>query len=246
MRSTSIKIPADVARTIPGLMWSPDKVSDDDKTSLAKFRTELNAKLESFGPCFVRLGTRSPKDSWFWRGSSDYFPITSGKDALSCIMNSERCFDDLNTDSSAKKDSFIWLREFWSMPEHQEFRCFMLNKELRGISQYYNCGPPFETKHYPWIQQFKSEIAESIRQFFESKFLPVIHTDNVVFDVFVEINKDSARPVEVKLIEINPADSFTYPALFTWGTKPRPFGMVSGEFSTQDFDGSLRYVPAEL
>lgn len=156
---------------------------------------------------FVRLGSRSPKDCLYPSKEKCF----NGKDAFKRLTAcSERISEDLSLAINNNYEPYIWLREWQEIPEWAEFRCFMIDKKLAGISQYNY----FKT--YPELQMFSSTIKWYIEMFYRL-FVKAIHLDNVVFDVFIKIKLDHKERVgQIKLLEINPFFELTDPCLFNW------------------------------
>jgi len=174
---------------------------------------------------FIRLGSRSPKDSFV--GMDQGFKCTDGNRALFFLLDSmERIYDDVSLAVAHDYQPQIWLRQWVDIPEWAEFRCFMKKRRLVGASQY----------NYLYQQRFEEVAANAesiywaIGRFFELSFLPVIHLDDVVFDVWIKrYEHEVDNQWLVKLLEINPLGPCTDPCLFSWK-------------DGGDFDGELRYV----
>lgn len=82
---------------------------------------------------FVRLNSRSPKDVF-----PPDSPFTcSGKQAVSWIMCSERCLDDIVLFSHIEEPLFICLREPRQIFKDEEFRCFAKDGNVIGVSRYH-------------------------------------------------------------------------------------------------------------
>lgn len=198
--------------------------------------SRLDEKLKNFKKgVFVRLGSRSPKDAMYWgvdsEGHKPNGEIQTGQQAfelLTCC--SERITEDLHMQIAMGYEPSIWLREGLDLPAWSEFRCFMKDRTLIGISQYYYRAP------YPEIKEDANGLKWAIWQFFGQEFRDASHLDSVVFDVFVKRrrlavtdsrgNKLPGTPewngYEVKLLEINPFFNLTDPCLFNWN-KPDEF-----------------------
>jgi len=171
---------------------------------------------------FIRLGSRSPKDSWALQRTGG--KILPNQDPLQYLLDgSERVYEDLMLALQRNYQPYIWVRQWVDIPKWTEFRCFMHNRKLAGISQYYYA----ET--FPEIDPGLCEWA--IREFF-GMFLSATMLDSIVFDVYVKIRKvgPNSRDIEVKLLEINPFFEMTDPCLFEWHV---------------EFDGSFRYNKVE-
>lgn len=173
---------------------------------------------------FVRLGSRSPKDSWLGHSEGFRCVASDGKDPLRFMLDcSERTADDLAAAIANNYAPHIFVREWVDFDKSMEFRCFMRGRKLVGISQYEY------RDHFPDLKAERGRLQWVIETFFATQFLPAIHLDDVVFDVFVKCRSGSPAVFvnECKLIEINPFFQWTDPCLFDW----RNGG---------DFDGSFR------
>lgn len=173
---------------------------------------------------FVRLGSRSPKDSWV--GYEEGFKCVDGRKALRMFLDSERIWEDLQLADTKGYEPQIWLRQWQEIPQWGEFRCFMRDKKLVGISQY----DYLDGQRYDEIAENADSIHWAIDKFFTGLFLPKIHLDSVVFDVWVKRRvRGNEQSWEVRLLEINPFGVFTDPCLFSWK-------------DGGDFDGWLRFI----
>ena len=135
---------------------------------------------------------------------------------------SARVAFDLKLALNNNYNPHIFVREWIDMPDWTEFRCFMRNRKLVGISQY-DCK---NLGHCPNIAKYENKIRLSIESFFE-QFRLLSHLDTVIFDVFLEVDKNMHEPlIKVKLLELNPFFKKTDYCLF----------------EQADFDGSLRFL----
>ena len=184
-----------------------------EKQDISWLETELDDIIKTFpNGAFVRLGSRSPKDSYI--GYKKGFKVTSGKEAVEILTDcSERIYDDLQMAIAHNYNPHIWIREWIDIPEWTEFRCFMKQRKLIGISQYQY----FDI--YPEIKDEKENIEWAIKIFFSSFFVQACHLDDVVFDVFIKkipTSEELTNVWEVKLLEINPFCVLTDPCMFEW------------------------------
>lgn len=168
---------------------------------------------------FIRLGSRSPKDACF----DGDMHISTGDNPLKFLIGpSERICDDLHLALKNEYPPHIFVRQWCNIPQWAEFRCFMKNKKLVGISQYHYFDGAFAeiSKDPKWIVWVINQ--------FVPMFTAAIHLDDVVFDVFFKITEQSnQRQTEVKLLEINPFMEMTDPCLFDWRS---------------DFDRTFRFL----
>jgi len=138
---------------------------------------------------FVKTSNRSPKD---W--SYPYLPIyDTGVDVSEAITCSMRTFDDMCNIYDIDKPFFMVLRRPIDIPKSAEFRCFVKNGELIGITQY------FYDEKFDNLPQIKQEVQDSICNFFV-KVQEAFKQENFVFDVFVDLNNIP----DCTLIEVNP------------------------------------------
>lgn len=158
---------------------------------------------------FVRLGSRSPKDSLVFHDLGG--KCTEPSHALQMLsIFSERVVEDVWDCIAAEYPIHIFFREWIEIPEWSEFRCFMRDRKLVGVSQY-QYRTVYEELQDP--QQVDS-IRWAIDRFFEG-FSRDCHIDDVVFDVFIKKQSLGTNTCwEVKLLEINPFGAHTDPCLF--------------------------------
>lgn len=189
------------------------------EVEIADLRARIGAAISGYPKgCYVRLGSRGPKDGT----EPQIWPATSQEHAIQNLTaNSERIYEDLEAALAFDYLPWIWLRQWLPVAPQNEFRCFLRNRKLVGISQYnYHNGP------IPWIQEHEQELEWVIGNIFAPQFIKASHLDDVVFDVVVR-NRESEW--SCKMLEINPFLEMTDACLFDW----RDGG---------DFDGSLRIL----
>jgi hypothetical protein len=187
--------------------------------SLCGLEARLDDAIRHFPQgAFIRLGSRSPKDT-------AYSVITQckafdGRQAIRLLTSgSERVAYDLRAARKASYQPWVFVRQWTDISPEMEFRCFMKNRRLIGVSQYFY-QTPFSVLASPEI---RNTIKTVLDEFF-ADFSKVSPLDNVVFDVALFLDKAP----HVKLIEINPFHPLTQACLFSW--------------HTSDFDGSFRFA----
>lgn len=181
------------------------------RAGLDALKARLEPLIASFPEgAFVRLGSRSPKDSWM--GIGEGFRVTDAQRAIYLFLDSmERIADDLSQDDYAGAASWIFVRAWREMPKGSEFRCFVKARRLVAVSQY-DCEKEIS---YPEITANAAAIGKAIKDFFESRFRDACHLEDVVFDVFV--TGSAAEGFAATLLEINPyAPNLTYSGAFDW------------------------------
>ena len=158
---------------------------------------------------FIRLGSRSPKDSYLFHDKKGR--CGSEHDALAMLTcMSERVVEDLWDAINMDYPVSIFVRQWLDIAPWTEFRCFMKNRKLIGVSQYQYHDT------FAGLPKLIDSIRWAIEIFFE-QFRIASHLDDVIFDVFVRRHGPMHETTwEVKLLEINPFGAFTDPCLFDW------------------------------
>jgi hypothetical protein len=193
--------------------------------SIDKIVKKIDVALGNYpGGAFVRLGSRSSKDSSYAHNRG--LRVTDGNAAIRMLTeNSRRAAYDLRLALHHNYCPHIFVRQWQEIPAWSEFRCFMKSRKLVGISQYdcKNFGPSSE------ITKNALRIEASIREFFEVLRV-AYHIDDCVFDVFVKLNEQTFNgSAKVQLLELNPFFQKTDACLFHWS-------------DGGDFDESFRFL----
>jgi gamma-glutamylcyclotransferase (GGCT)/AIG2-like uncharacterized protein YtfP len=131
--------------------------------------------------------------------------VSSGMDAMSLLLSSERVFTDLRDWTEFGEPEQIVLRAFEpEMTYDYEFRVFVSGNQVRAISQYdHYCV-------YPHLALQKSVIQASLLAFWQTMHAAV-GEDNYICDLcYLPTSR------RVRLIEISPFLPCTGPALFNW------------------------------
>lgn len=205
------------------------EMDDEQLTLFDLLESYIDSAIKNFRDgAFIRLGSRSPKDSPLFLDTEGL--CRTGREAMDLLTSfSERIFEDLMDATKAGYGSHIFVREWVPLQPWQEFRCFVRDKKLVGISQY-----NYLDGHLPRIKEYRDSIRWVIEECFMPGLIKDSHLDDVVVDVFIKKIRSSSGIVwETKLLEINPFCPGTDPCLFDW----RDGG---------DFDGSFRIIEEEL
>lgn len=189
---------------------------------LCALEAKLDEAISHFPQgAFIRLGSRSPKDTV--HSVITQCKAFDGRQAIRLLTSgSERVAYDLRTARKANYQPWVFVRQWVDISPEMEFRCFMKNRHLIGVSQYF-----YQTS-FPVLDspEIRNTIKIVLGEFF-ADFSKVSPSDNVVFDVALFLDK---KP-HVKLVEINPFHPLTQACLFSW--------------HTSDFDGGFRFAQSE-
>lgn len=173
---------------------------------------------------FVRTGCRSGKDNpLFMDCNLRPVPVYSGRSAIECLGYSERVYLDLTDCRRANVTPTLCVRRWLDIEDDHEFRCFIEDGKLAGITQYY-----LDAGHSSWIQRNQQVISETLHDYLRDAVLPLTWLQSMTCDIALS---DDMRPT---LIEINP---------------PLSNGEVSvypGLFIDHDLDGSFLFEPAAV
>jgi hypothetical protein len=153
------------------------------------------------GGCFFKLESRSPKDS-YW-GEATNFRACSFHDVQK-LLYSERILDDLVRYTNLESEPLrLLFREWHPIQKAGEFRCFIRDRRLVGISQYHYAG--FDEASYKTaplvlaeVYGRKAEWKAILTGFVAEEIIPNLHVDDLVVDLWVDHRR------KVTLIEINP------------------------------------------
>ncbi len=134
--------------------------------------------------------------------------ITKASEAIDLFTNSERTYRDLNQALEFPKlwDMQVILRDFHPIPYHNEFRAFVYNGKLTAISQY---------DHRIYFSELNEKgAAEKIQikltTFFYENIAKELGKRSYIIDFGIT---EDGTP---KVIELNPFEPGTGPALFSW------------------------------
>lgn len=185
------------------LMFSNGETEEQQKV-FKHFTGKIAPAFEVFTEgVFLRNDRRSPKDSESFFTKNGIVPALSPQQAVAFSLYSERTYMDLKTAIDQDHLPVLVVRKWMEFEKEREFRCFVRDGNLIGISQYYH------SEQYDRIVQDREKIQSHIEQFYgEIKEDLLLLGENIVFDVYD--GKD-----EMTLIETNPY-GMSDPCCFTY------------------------------
>ncbi|KAI3497049.1 hypothetical protein L1887_39430 [Cichorium endivia] len=198
---------------------SQQQESDDESEqpppppSFPELESEINKSIKTLGGAiFPKLNWSSPKDS-AWIAPTGTLKCTSFSEVALLLKSSDSLVHDLChaydlcNDSNAPRPArfFLALRKWYpTLHPEMEFRCFVRNQTLVGISQREVTG------FYPILIEKKHELESVITKFYNENVSGKFESESYTFDVYVRSDG------EVKLLDFNPWCAVTLPLLFTW------------------------------
>ncbi|NP_001087878.1 cell division cycle protein 123 homolog [Xenopus laevis] len=223
--------------------------SDDESTAtltapeFPEFSIKVQEAINSLGgSVFPKLNWSSPRDA-YWIALNSSLKCTTLSDIFLLFKSSDfvthdftqpfiYCADD-SPDPNIKYE--LVLRKWCELIPGAEFRCFVRENKLIGISQ------RDYTQYYDHISKQKEEIRKSIQYFFQEHIQYNFPDEDFVFDIY----KDSQG--KIWLIDFNPFGEVTDSLLFTWEELRRNLCDVPGDVENEDQDcPTFRYTNREV
>ncbi|KAI5440996.1 hypothetical protein KIW84_010453 [Lathyrus oleraceus] len=222
-------LPASVLNedALPNRIRNPDDEEDfqvsegsDDEAeesppppSFPELELKVKESIESLGGAvFPKLNWSAPKDS-AWISTSGTLRCTTFSEIALLFRASDSLVHDLchaydschDKRTSRPQHFFLALRKWYpSLKPDMEFRCFVQNQKLVGVSQ------REVTTFYPVLLEKKNDIMLVIHAFFNNHVRGKFGLENYTFDVYITNDE------RVKIVDFNPWGGFTLSLLFTW------------------------------
>ncbi|KAJ3414673.1 hypothetical protein HDV05_006208 [Chytridiales sp. JEL 0842] len=206
-------------------MDDDDDDHDEESPSWSKIPhfPELQQRIQDAieelgGTVFPKLNWSSPKDA-SWMSLDGTLKCKSISDILLLLKSSDFIAHDLShafeicgdapvseETIPTRPDTFVLvLRKWYDLNPSMEFRCFVKDNRIIGISQ-----RDF-VNHYPFLVQSRAEIESRINAFFEGEIRTKFPNSSYAFDVYVNRNNE-----KVWLVDFSPFGSSTDSLLFSW------------------------------
>ncbi|CAN7984267.1 unnamed protein product, partial [Ixodes pacificus] len=196
--------------------WSEADCESSEIPSFPDLEEKVSRAIERLGGrVFPKLNWSSPKDA-SWIATNNSLCCTSFSDVCLLLKSSDFVTHDLTQPFKACTDWHkdtdmghlfkyeLVLRKWVEIDPSTEFRCFVKDSILIGISQ------RDYTHYYYHIQEQEANIVQDISTFFHECVKSKFVSSKYVFDVYRK-RKDT-----VKLLDINPFGVHTDALLFDW------------------------------
>ncbi|KAI9249582.1 D123-domain-containing protein [Helicostylum pulchrum] len=192
----------------------PNDEVDSKIPNFPQVESEIRETVYEFeGAVFPKLNWTSPRDA-AWISATQSLKCTSPFDVYLLLKSSDFINHDLNhaykncADRDMMEDKKIEynlvLRKWYDLQPSMEFRCFVKNQEIVGISQR-------DLNYYPFLNDIRQDIEQTIFEFFEDTIRDGFESVNYVFDVYLQRSNN-----KVYLVDFNPFNTTTDALLFTW------------------------------
>lgn len=183
--------------------------------SFPEFETLLKNTIKRLGgQVFPKLNWSAPKDAtWisFDRTlkctcTSDVYLLLKSSDFISHDLTQpfKHCCDDENLKNETKVKYELVLRKWQELNPAYEFRCFVRQNKIIGISQRHN------DMFYKFIPENRQEIVADIQAFFYHIVKDNFPDKNYCFDVY------RRSQGKLLLLDFNPYGRVTDSLLYTW------------------------------
>lgn len=196
--------------------WQSD-TKPNDASSFADVHQKIQDAIAELGGSVVpKLNWSSPKDALHMALSKNCMECKSANDIYLLLKSSifithdlEHAFDDCvdlpRTSLTTNDIQYVLvLRPFFKINTAFEFRCFVRDRTLIGISQR-------DLKYVGYTEELMNDLQRRIQEFFDAKLKITFPDPNFVFDIYLPEPHN-----RIRLIDINPWAPRTDPLLFSW------------------------------
>ena len=174
--------------------YDNDKIYQLYLNNLSKISKQLNKNQEDPNTRYIAITTLMNR-----------FKVNSGKDVLNVLLTSQRLFLDMKDWLKHGGKEQIVLRKWEdSLSSEREFRCFVVNNELKAICQ------DERYAFFPDLVKNKNLYEKIINDYFNNVFKTRMKIPTYVVDFAILKNN------EIKLIEFSPFLRCTSARLFRW------------------------------
>lgn len=175
-----IKIPTEMIRPC---------LDNDKKTEhilVNYLQRQLNKKENQFffganriKEIFVKLESRSPKDYIQNWPKEDYKALHNAREIVDALLGSMRTFEDLVFLTQLKDKVILYIRPFADLERRYEWRVFVKDKKVIGISQ------QFYKETFSYNESYINILEKDILYFMNETCIPNITVSNFVADLYV-------------------------------------------------------------
>lgn len=147
---------------------------------------QLNKKENQFffgankiNQLFVKLESRSPKDYIQDWPKEDYKALHNAEEIVDALLGSMRTFEDLVFLTQLKDEVILYIRPFADLERRYEWRVFVKDKKVIGISQ------QFYKETFSYNEPYLNILEKGILYFMNETCIPNIPVDSFVADLYV-------------------------------------------------------------
>ncbi|XP_011502242.1 PREDICTED: cell division cycle protein 123 homolog [Ceratosolen solmsi marchali] len=217
----------------------------DFQPTFPDFSRRVQEVIDKFEAVFIKSNWSAPTDST-WVTPTKTLKCTSLEDVYLLLKSSDRISQDLSFAKNCNnKENFIApclvLKRWQDVDPCTEFRCFIVNGELAGISQ----RDIFQ--YYRHIENEKYDIQKDIKSMFMEKVKDKYPANNYTFDV-IRYKKDKVKIVDFGLLNksVTEGTLFTLQELQTDIPEAPEFRFIAEDMGIQPKTTTHLCVPREV
>ncbi|ANB11290.1 Cdc123p [Sugiyamaella lignohabitans] len=188
--------------------------AEDPTIHFQELHNDIASLIKELGGSICpKLNWSAPKDA-LWISTTNNMKCINPSDIYMLLKASSYITHDLTEayegcvdfdESAPPKPEFeLVLRKWFEINPALEFRCFVKDRNIVGITQR-------DMNYYEFLGPLKDKLEDEIHAFFEENLEFTFPDDSFVFDVYVPEPYD-----RVWLIDINPWASKTDTLLYSW------------------------------
>ncbi|XP_066586682.1 translation initiation factor eIF2 assembly protein-like isoform X1 [Prorops nasuta] len=234
----------------PSPGWTDDFSSEADKDceyqpTFPEFSKKVQDVIDEYGAVFIKSNWSAPLDAT-WVAPTKTLKCNSLEDVYLLLKSSDRITKDLTAIKHLASNGYplkfsLILKQWTDINPCTEFRCFVVDKELIGISQ------RDISQYYTYNESEKFNISTDIKSLFLERIRDRFSLSDYSFDV-IRLKKD-----KVKIMDFGPMDeSATKGTLFTLQELQNPitdmpeFRFIGEEVGIQPKSNMHVCVPLEI
>ncbi|KAF9980406.1 hypothetical protein BGZ65_005147 [Modicella reniformis] len=227
-----------------------DSSDDEDQTNVddqkepyfPALEREIAQAIEDLGgEVFPKLNWSSPRDA-SWIATTNTLKCHNIADIFLLLKSSDfvahdliHAYEDCSDEASGQKGAGVRqrpeivelvLRKWFDLAPSMEFRCFVRDNQLVGISQR-------DMTYYEFLKNIQDELEQKIVDFYDNKIRNKFPDPDYTFDVYITRTRE-----RIYLIDFNPFAQKTDSLLFEWeelllAQERMPLRLLSSEAAGQ-------------
>ncbi|CCE61381.1 hypothetical protein TPHA_0A03030 [Tetrapisispora phaffii CBS 4417] len=191
-----------------------EKKQVDPIVDFPDLHNQIKEIIANYGSVTPKLNWSSPRDAtWILANNTtkcseinDLYLLLNASNYITHDLEHayDNCIDVDETNRNKDIEFELVLRQWFNINPALEFRVFVKNGEIIGVSQR-------DLNYYDYLETLSDTFKDAIDEFVEDKILPKFTLKSFVLDVYIP------RPFDkVFLIDINPFARKTDPLMFSW------------------------------
>ncbi|KAG7199970.1 hypothetical protein KM043_014398 [Ampulex compressa] len=251
LENDAFLLPLEVSKSLPeDAKWADglpvaDEETDECQPTFPEFSQKIQDVIDEYGAVFVKSNWSSPSDA-VWVAPTKTLICKTLEEIYLLLKSSDKIATDLQTVKSLANNGnplhcCLVLKQWYDINPCTEFRCFVVEKELVGISQ------RDISQYHSYNESEKYNIQTDIKSLFNERIKDKFELNNYSFDV-VRYKKD-----KVKIVDFGPLDQsvtkgtlFTYEELQTCIRNTPEFRFIGEEIGIQPKATTAFCIPQEI